>query len=357
MRVSSLIAGVVIAFALAVPAKALRQSQSPRLYVANQEDATVTVIDIETNEVAATVDLKQLGFPPNSKPHHTAVESDGSFWYVSLIAAGKVLKFDRENSLVAAADMEVPGLLALHPGRDLIIAGRSMAAVNPPSRVVLIRRSDMQILDEVDVFFPRPHALTIHPGGDYAYVGSLGVNQIASIHLDDGEVSLWDVEGPPHTFVHFAASPDGTRLVATAQLTGKLLVFDTGDAAAPAHLRNVEVGSGAWHPAFSENGRYVWFGNLDANTVTVVDASAWEVDAVLEGEGIAEPHGIAFDPDGAYVYVSNRHRGGVPEARGTVVVICRATRTIHKVLEAGRYAAGMSAPHPSDEPREPEACR
>ena len=54
--------------------------------------------------------------------------SDGVHWYVSLIGANRVLKFNRANELVAQAEMEVPGLLELHPTKDLLLAGRSMSA-------------------------------------------------------------------------------------------------------------------------------------------------------------------------------------------------------------------------------------
>jgi YVTN family beta-propeller protein len=64
------------------------------LYVASQEEVTVSIIDTKSNKLVETVDLKTLGFPESAKAHHTAVEPDGSFWYVSLISAGKILKFD-----------------------------------------------------------------------------------------------------------------------------------------------------------------------------------------------------------------------------------------------------------------------
>ena len=98
------------------------------LYVASQGAASVSIIDMDANRVAATIDLTELGFSPTANPHHTAVEPDGSFWYVSLIADGKVLKFDRENRLVDQADFETPGMLSLDPNSDYLYVGRSMAA-------------------------------------------------------------------------------------------------------------------------------------------------------------------------------------------------------------------------------------
>ena len=47
------------------------------LYVCNQSDATVTLIDTRTNTIVGLVDLTTLGFSKNAKPHHIAVEPDG----------------------------------------------------------------------------------------------------------------------------------------------------------------------------------------------------------------------------------------------------------------------------------------
>ena len=81
--------------------------------------------------------------------HHVQVEPDGSAWYVTLIGAGKVLKLDPNDRVLGSAEMEVPGLIALHPSKDLMFVARSMSAVNPPPRMAVIRRSDMAVLDEV----------------------------------------------------------------------------------------------------------------------------------------------------------------------------------------------------------------
>ncbi|HEX9755043.1 MAG TPA: hypothetical protein VGA42_05015, partial [Gemmatimonadales bacterium] len=40
-----------------------------RLYVTNQDDATVSVIDLATHQVVETIDFQKHGFTPNAKPH------------------------------------------------------------------------------------------------------------------------------------------------------------------------------------------------------------------------------------------------------------------------------------------------
>jgi len=325
----------------------------PFLYVANQEAASVTVIDITTNDVSTVIDLERMGFGATAKPHHIAVEPDGSFWYVSLIAANRVLKFNRANELVASAEFERPGLLALHPTENWLFVGRSMAAVNPPQRIGRVDRATMAI-DEFDVFIPRPHALAVGPDGGWVYTASLAENSVVSVEAESGEAELLRLPGSgehPHVIVQYAISPDGSTLVATAEMTARLLVFDLADPANPALTREVDVGPRPWHPSFTPDGSEVWFGNLGSNEVTVVDTESWTVKDVIKHPAIAEPHGSAISPDGQRVYIASRNEKGTYSGTqdfgfdlpsGTLVVIDRATHRVLGVIETPPYAAGIA---------------
>jgi YVTN family beta-propeller protein len=325
--------------------------QPARLYVANQDDATVSIIDVKSMAVVETVDLRRYGFGDNAKPHHVQVEPDGGAWYVTLIGAGKVLKLDRANRIQASADLEVPGLITLHPTQDLMYVGRSMSAVNPPPRIAVIRRSNMRLLDEIDLLFPRPHGIAVHPGGSRVFAASLGTNQLASVGVADGEVRIVDVPGPAHGFVQAAVSPDGRWLAVTAELTDELMIFDLSNPREPKLARTIPMPDGPFEPLFTGDGRWIFVTCLGANRVAVVDTRDWQVPAVLRHEAFAQPHGVALSPDGQHVFVGNRHQrggthdhhGGKPTGTGTVVAICAATRTADAVIETGNYTAGMGA--------------
>lgn len=335
-----------------------------RAYVANQDHATVSVIDVATSTLVATVDFQALGFSATAKPHHTQVEPDGSYWYVTLIGAGRVLKLDRENRIVGSVATEVPGLMTLDPVADRMVVARSMSAVNPPARVVVIRRSDMSVIEEYDSFFPRPHALVMHPGGRYAYFGSLGVNQLASLDLDSGELQLVDVAGPAHTLTAFSVSPDGRWLLATGETSNQLLVFDLADNAKPRFVRGVPMEAGPFESIFTWDGSMVAVTNLRANVVSLLDPEGWRVAAILRDPSFMQPHGLALSPDGRYLYVSSRHQGGGAHdhegmnatATGTVTVICIPTGELVKVIPVGNYAAGISAPRPAVPNARPSSC-
>lgn len=320
------------------------------VYVTNQDEATISIFDAGTLEPVDTVDLQALGFSLNARPHHVAVEPDGSHWYVSLIGENRVLKLDRQNRVVGRAEFEVPGMLALDPRSNRLFVGRSMSAVNPPQRIGVIDRGSMSI-EEIPVLYPRPHALAVNPAKGVVYSASLGENSIAVVDAEEEAVQLLPVEAPPvshgghdvHMLMQFALSPDGSTLVVSGEMSGRLLVFDLSNPREPQLVRQVEVGPRLFDPVFSPDGRWVWVPSKDANTVTAIDATTWTVAGVVEGEGLAEPHGTAFSPDGRYLFVtSNNLEGEYPGGKGTLTVIDPVTREIVRVLQVGANATGVA---------------
>ncbi len=319
------------------------------LYVASQTAATVSVIDMDAQVVARVVDLTDHGYSALSKPHHVAVEPDGSRWYVSLIGANAVAKFDRANNRMAEFEFETPGMLAVDPVNDWLYAGRSLSAASPPASIGKIQRSDMTG-EEIAVVFPRPHALVADPSGAFVYSASLGQNQIIAYEEATGDVTFVAVAGPVHAFVQHAVSPDGALLASSGQLTANMLFFDLAVPETPAFAWSVGVNAAPWHPVFSPDGRFVYVGNKDANTVTVISVTDRRVERIVTGAGIAEPHGAAVSPDGRYLFVSNRNTRGAytprhelrdNESDGTVVVIDLNSGQVTRVLEVGELAAGL----------------
>lgn len=318
------------------------------VYVTNQGADVVSVIDASAGVVARTVDLAERGYGPNAKPHHVAVEPSGDHWFVTLIGGNRVLEFDRSNRILGTAPFETPGMLAVHPTEDRLYVGRSMSAVNPPQRIGVIRPSDMTI-EEVDVFFPRPHPLGIAPGGAHVYTGSMSVNQVAAVAGVD-EVELTSVPGPAYSFMHFDVSPDGTTMVATTH-TGELLLFSLADPMRPELTGSIRLGRMPWTPVYTPDGRYVFVGNKEDDTVSVVDMTIRQVVKTLRHPGIAQPHGAAVSRDGTRVFVSNNNTDGSYTARyplegsppGTVVVIDVTTLEVIKVLEVEQNPTGVGA--------------
>ena len=340
----------------ATPAPAAAAAAADALYVCNQNDATVSVIDPATNRVIRTIDLQKLGFSANAKPHHVAVEPDGSFWYVTLIGDNRIVKLDANDRVVAQVPFETPGMLALHPTADLLFVGRSMTAVNPPARIGMLTRSTMT-LEEIPVIFARPHAMVLEPRSGTVYTASLAVNQMAAVDPATEAVKLIDVPGPAHALMQFALSPDGRTLAISAELSGRVFFFDITDRMAPRMTGEVAVEPQPFDPIFTADGRWLYLGNKAANAITVINVAGRRVEKVIRGTGIAQPHGVATSADGRYVYISNNNTGqahnmagheghtpaaATPPGKGTVVVIDTRTHEVAHVIEVGNNASGIN---------------
>lgn len=342
-------------FLLLLIAAPLAAQPSPDyIYVCSQNAALVTVFDTETFEPVDTVDVAALGFGKNAKPHHVAVEPEGEFWYLSLIGANRVLKFNRENELLGQVEVETPGMLKASAQVDYVYAARSISAVNPPSSIMLIDREAMEIEEEIDVLFPRPHAMQSTPHGMYTYTASLTRNQMAIIGTQTNEVELQDIPGSLHTIVQFGTSPNALQMIGTGQTSGQVLFWNLeGTPDRPEFVDSVYVGGQPWHAMFEPDGAFVYVPQNAGDAVTVIDAHTREVLAKVEHEALRQPYDAVFRPDGRYAFVSaNNLRGDYKpnswngEHPGLVVVIDTQTHEVVKVLEVGPNATGIGVRKP-----------
>ena len=78
------------------------------LYVMNQGEASVSVLDPATGALVKTIRLPSLGFSASAQPHFAAFEPDGSAWYLTLIGDNKVVKFDANDAVLAQATTNQP---------------------------------------------------------------------------------------------------------------------------------------------------------------------------------------------------------------------------------------------------------
>ena len=339
------------------------QKPGAKLYVTNQGSSSVSIIDQGRLSVDTVIDLTALGFTPNAKPHHAVVERDGSFWYVTLIGDGRVLKFDRANRLVGQVKMETPGLLALDPVQDSLYVGRSMTAVNPPRSLGVIKRSSFEMVEEQEIQIPRPHALAATPDGKWVHVASLAENRFASLEIATGRVTLTTLPGTvTRSMVQFTVSPDGTRLIVGGELSNTVLVFDLTKSPPFAPLAEFALAGKPWDPVFSRDGKHAYFTLFDDSAVADVELRTGRIARTIRGH-MAQPYDMILGADGKYLFVVNQNIGGVKAgqsahdnmpgmagmpapsgpAKGWLSVISVASGKVVKELPLGVSPSGMGA--------------
>jgi DNA-binding beta-propeller fold protein YncE len=343
------------------PARSPRPSDGAKLYITNQTGASITVVDQARLTVDTVIDLTQLGFSANAKPHHVTVERDGSFWYATLIGDGKVLKFDRANHLVGQVSMATPGLIYLDPVHDSLYVGRSMTAPNPPKSLAVIKRSSFTMVEEQEIQIPRPHALAATRDGKWVHTASLAENTFASVETATGRVTLTTIPGDFRSLVQFTMSPDGKWMVAGGELSNTVLLFDMTKAPPYTPVKEIKVGAKPWDPVFSRNGKLAYFSLFADSTVAEVDLAAGKVTRTLGGKSLMNPYDMILRADGKYLFVVNQNVGvtkpgasahdnmpgmaGMPAAPGMgwLSVIDVATGKVVKTLPLGPSPTGMGA--------------
>jgi YVTN family beta-propeller protein len=329
-----------------------------RLYVCNQDAGIISVIDTDAKVVIRNIHLSDVGYS-SPKPHDIAVEPGGEYWYVSLIGDGKVVKFDRNYQMVADVNFPAPGLLAMHPTKDLLYVGHTLSLPNVPQTIGVINRSNMT-LQEISLPFTRPHALVTDHSGKNIFFSSLVQSTLATIDTDinPSEIAnLFSINGPSRTLVQMNVSPDDREIYISSQLEEQLIVLDSSDPTNIQLIDSIQVGQYPWHPKFTPDGSRVYVGNNLSHTVSVVNTTTRQEEMQIGmgngSDGLAEPHGLVISPSGNYVYVTNRNRNipgeyiprhnfGDNANAGTVVVINVQTNSIEKVLEIEEFPSGLA---------------
>jgi len=331
-------------------------SQGPLLYVTNQNGASISVIDVERQEEVARIDLQALGFGPNAKPHDPALEPDGSFWYVSLINAGEVWKFDAHtDTLVGKVTIPgAPALLALTPdGGKLYVSQFTTVFTN---KLSVVNTATMTLTREIPVW-SMPHGLRMNHAGTIVYAANMMSDNVSVIDVAADTVITsvllaWDVNptgSPKYMPMEVAVSPDDALVAIACSETGEVRMIS---AASNAVVDSFQVGDQPWHLQFTPDNTFCYVTNRRDHTVSAIHLPMHHVMKVFETPNEPRifnyPHGCDISPDGQYTFVSNENSGHVFIPRynlnyiGNVVVIDNVLAEIVKVLEVGKMPTGLS---------------
>ena len=283
---------------------------SPKAYVGNFKDNTVSVIDTDAGAVVATM-------PVAAGPHGMAVSPDGRNVYVSGDLASTVSVIDTASDRVAQT-IEVGkaphGLAMKSDGKLLLVA------VYGDDRVAFVDTSTRAVIGTVAV--AKPHTIAIRPDDKVAYVASQepGRFGLAIVDLEtrtvvrnlplektprdlefgyDGKALYYTQAGvnaiqvldpvsdkvvaeiPTGASPHIAAYYRGTTAgVGVIQGPGELLLFNPATNAA---VRSVAVGKQPHWVATAGDGKKAYVTNEGSNDVTIVDLATGKTTTIAVG--------------------------------------------------------------------------
>jgi len=203
----------------------------PKAYVGNFKDNTVSVIDMGTDRVVATV-------PVVAGPHGMSVTPDG---------------------------------------RRVFVSGENASGVS------VIDTATDRVIQTIEVG-KTPHGVAMTPDGKTLLVGVYGDNRVAFVDVASNAVVATVPVPNPHTM---AIRPDGKAVYVASQEPGKFALAVV-DLASRSVVRTVPLEKPPRDPEFSHDGKALYFTLAGVNAIEVLDPTTDKV--VAEVPTGASPH-------------------------------------------------------------------
>jgi YVTN family beta-propeller protein/VCBS repeat-containing protein len=261
-----------------------------RIYVANQYDKTVSVIDATNGTVVATI-------PVGGSASALAVTPDGSRAYVTIKGSNRVAVINTATNTVTKTINVGPGPTAIAISPD---GSRAYVSNTSGSTVSVINTTTNTAIARITVG-SQPGGLTVSPDGSRVYVTSRLSDRISVINTATNTVVANIAVGDSPRDV--AVTADGSRAY-VANYDGTVSVIDTATNTA---VGEIAVGNEATSVAVNSDGSLAFVANGD-DTVSVIDT---ETNTVIQTLAGIDPtpevgaHDIVVSPDGSTVYVTD----------------------------------------------------
>jgi len=232
--------------------------QAATLVVANKAEATVSLVDLGSGKVVATL-------PVGQGPHEVAVSRDGRLALVANYGTGP----------------------------------------QPGSTLTLIDVPDAKVVKTIDLGeYRKPHGLA-WIGNGRALVTSEASKALLDLDVDAGKVTRALTTGQEVSHM-VAVTPDGSRAFVANIVSGTVTALDLREGK---KLADIQTGAGSEGIAITPDGKRVWVTNRAADTVSVVDTATLAVTKTFEVASF--PIRAEVTPDGKLVLVSLAKSGDV----------------------------------------------
>ena len=295
------------------------------IWVTNEKDNTISVIDTDTLEVSRTLETGE-------RPRGITFSHDYSRVYICASDSDAVQVMDPVSGEILhdLPSGEDPEQFVLHPDdRRLYIANEDDAITT------VVDTETRRVVAQIDVGI-EPEGMAVSPDGKIVITTSETTNMAHWIDTETETIFANTlVDSRPR---HAEFVKDGAELWVSAEIGGTVTVFDTATQAEKAKIRFAIKGvhEDLIQPVGFEltpDGKTAFVALGPANHVAVVNAETWEVeDYLLVGRRVWH---MAFDGDHSRLFTTN----GIS---GDVTVIDVARREAIKTVKVGRFPWGAA---------------
>jgi DNA-binding beta-propeller fold protein YncE len=329
---------------------AFSQPESYRVYVCNNGSNNVSVIDGTKKVVSYLFNI--YGDNPDQDNSPNWIAEYGSYYYVTLGNAGKILKVRKsDNTIAGELSLTKPGMIVINSLGSKAYIARAYDSLSVYNSIFVVNINNMSLQKKIT--FPDYgllHGLAIDNNRKFLYVTDATNNRVYIINtqtdlISDSRFTLNNNYIP----LFLKTSPEGNYLYATAFNTNELLVFNAGSrfliAKVPLLSRPMDL-------AISPNGNKIYIASSEGNAIEVVTKTGeyWDKTKTITHPTISNPFGIDITANGSFLYVTNLNYSGsfIPTYRikgerktSTVTIIGTANENVEKVIETEESSLGI----------------
>jgi len=258
------------------------------IYVVNDNDGTVSIIQTSDNTVIKTVKVGDL-------PSSIAAEPNGNYVYVTNRESDTVSVIRVSNNTVVKTITvgDRPTGICADPGGDYVYVSNRY-----DKTVSVIRVSDNTVDLTIDLAGREPHGIVAEASGNYVYVANPLYNKVSVIDRSiNSVITTINVGELP---ANIALSPNNTHIYVTNYVGSSVTVIRLSDNTI---IDTIDVGTNPECLTVASTGKFVFVSNKSDDTVSIIKMSDNTVIGTINvGDA---PIGLTSDPEGGMLYVAN----------------------------------------------------
>ncbi|WP_265108558.1 YncE family protein [Halosolutus halophilus] len=336
--------------------------RAPTVYVFNNGDRTLSIIDATSDELIETVFIDTTAsFPANQ--YGTGVDSASDTLWLNVSGGVRALDQHTLDEIAAIETGFEPNYPNLTPDENhLLVAAGGTTTIDPdpddPEDHVLVRidadrESDTfgEVTGEIEVGYTGPCDMTLTPSGEYGFVADIANETLTVVRVDPFEIAaridVGDPAGEGRVLPFMCtASFDGDRLLVEngegelgpdpdIPRRGSESIWDVSDPEEPVELERITRDDGVSAPPITSEidpdseAAYLFTPDIDAVTVIDLDERAVDRELDVGGSAISGAWGPAREK--LYVPVQTANH---------VAVIDHEQRDVLTTIDAGESPTG-----------------
>ncbi len=262
-------------------------ANAQKAYIPNTGDNTVSVIDLTSNTVVATI-------PVGASPYGVSVSKDGSRAYIGNFNDNSISVINTATNTVVAIIplIDQPYGVCVSPDGSKVYV-----ALNQISNVSIINTISNTVTSTITVG-NNPQCLSVSPDNNTLYVSDGLDNSVSVVNTNTKlVVATVPVGGTP---TGITVTPDGTKVYVVNQDDNTVSVINTANNSV---IATVPVGVNPYSIGIGIDGISVFVPNIDDNAVSVINTATNTVTSTYSTGNY--PLGVNVNGDGNKVYTVN----------------------------------------------------